>query len=85
MSKYKYFATMPNPRSKHYGPDAGVTGWKLHIIEENISWLIGDKYKAPALCGLIPKHGWGEDLFIEDTCKKCERIAAKLGITIESI
>lgn len=33
--------------------------------------------KARAICGLLPAHGWGMDLFIE---KKCERCVARVKL-----
>ena len=38
--------------------------------------------KSPALCGLVPKHGWGLDMFIDEPCKRCVAKAEKLGIEL---
>ncbi len=38
--------------------------------------------REPALCGLRPGHGWGCDLFIEEPCARCYKIAKAQGIEI---
>lgn len=57
-------------------------GWKLHAVEtgaDTLSYKVtfADIRWKPALCGLLPRHGWGLDLFIE---AKCERCAAKIAL-----
>lgn len=51
-------------------------GWREHGIEHpsdnpNATEL---RFKR-ALCGLLPRHGWGYDLFVEERCERCERKA----------
>lgn len=67
-----WLTTMPNPRARNSGYDAGQRGWKLHAVESK-----SDSFKETrwtrALCGVLPAHGWGLDMFIEDECKRCLR------------
>lgn len=71
-----WVTTAPNPRSSAMGFDAGQRGWKLHAIRGDESESFADIKRRPSLCGLIPRHGWGLDLFIEDRCARC---ASKLA------
>lgn len=70
--KSEWLTTKPSPRSRATGFDAGVIGWKLHIVE-----VTDDSFskisRTKALCGLVPKYGWSLDLFIEDKCVKCKK------------
>jgi hypothetical protein len=79
--EYEWATTSPNPRHPGTGYDAGTKGWRLHLIPKDRPeyWYSG-KYKAPALCGVRARHGWGLDLFIDEPCKRCNAIAAKRGI-----
>jgi len=47
------------------------TGWRLHAVmaenEETLSQLRGRR----AACGLLPKYGWGLDLFVDRKCARC--------------
>ncbi len=56
--------TQPSGRSHTHGADGGRTVWKLHAVRA------GEKRAA---CGLLPKLGWGVDLFEDemDDCKRC--------------
>lgn len=84
--RYEWAVTAPNPRHPGTGYDAGQRGWRLHLVEGGkVDWVMRDRYKAPALCGLIPSHGWGMDLFIDTPCARCEAVAEKLGIEVPSI
>lgn len=88
--KYEAATTMPNPAVISWTPDAGQRGWKRHIVElgqQTVQRLRGyPKLQtldvSPALCGLRPAHGWGIDLFIDDACVRCVRIAERRGIEI---
>lgn len=72
-----WLTTAPNPRVRPYGPDQGQRGWQLHAIEaEKDATMSGVKYKR-SLCGLLPRHGWGLDLIIEDECERCVRALEK--------
>jgi hypothetical protein len=49
-------------------------GWRTHAIPvKGPETLIGSLQNTPALCGLVPAHGWCLDLFIEEKCKRCEQ------------
>lgn len=83
---YVWATTAPNPRHPGTGYDAGQRGWRLHLVEGGkTDWVMGNRYKAPALCGLIPSHGWGLDLFIDTPCQRCEAIAERMGIKTPDI
>lgn len=81
---------MPNPTVFDGSPDAGQHGWKLHLVELGIE--TSKRFRgyvkpqtvdtSPALCGLSPAHGWGLDLFINDECERCMRVALRRGLTI---
>jgi hypothetical protein len=49
-----------NPRNSH---SAAQTGWKLHAVNHD----------RKAECGLLAKHGWGLDLFVDTKCTECIR------------
>lgn len=72
----QWLTTAPNPRVRGYGADDGQRGWKLHAVIADDSQLFADIRNSRALCGLLPSHGWGLDLFIEDKCARC---ADKVG------
>lgn len=72
---YQWLSTVPSGLAHTHSADAGTTGWRLHAIEgnpiENTSFPVRH---SRALCGLRPLHGWCLDLFIEDRCKRCQRV-----------
>jgi hypothetical protein len=78
--------TAPNPRHPGTGWDAGQRGWRLHAVE----WTEADneyhartgftRSRKPALCGCVPAHGWGLDLFIEDECQRCDKVIERREI-----
>lgn len=78
---YEWCTTSPNPNSRDFGPDAGQRGWRIHLVPKGQSeHMFYGKYKAPSLCGIRPRHGWGLDLFIDEPCARCEAIAEKRKI-----
>lgn len=66
--KHQWMTTVTNPGRAATGHDAGVTGWKLHAIECQSD---AEAQGKRSLCGLLPRHGWGCDLFVDDECQKC--------------
>lgn len=82
-----WLTTSPNPRHPGTGWDAGQRGWRLHAVE----WTEQDneyhartgftRSRKPALCGCVPAHGWGLDLFIEDECMRCGRKEEAIAAT----
>lgn len=83
---YEWSVTAPKTGHSGTGWDAGQRGWRLHLVEGGkTGWVMGGKYKAPSLCGLVPSHGWGFDLFIDTPCKRCHAIAENLGIEMPGI
>ncbi len=74
----QWLTTAPNPRSPATGFDAGQRGWRLHAVRERPGDSLTKAFLGrAALCGLVPRHGWGLDMFIEDRCKNCVRVAGK--------
>lgn len=67
----QWLTTAPNPRTPATGFDAGQRGWKLHAVIADDKAKFGEIAGERALCGLLPSHGWGLDLFIEDKCSRC--------------
>lgn len=85
--RIEWLTTAPNPRVPAYGFDAGQRGWKLHAVEmgnDTISYKVtfADVKWTRALCGLLPSHGWGLDLFIEDKCERCAKAASRLSVVV---
>ncbi len=84
---------VPAMRAHTCREDAGVTGWRLHLVEAGRRVRVqqyGTEKGAPidfspALCGLTPKHGWGLDMFIDAPCKRCLAVAEKKGIDMPEI
>lgn len=68
--KIQWLTTAPNPRCPATGYDAGQRGWRLHAVETD-SNSFKEIRGVAAICGLVPSHGWGLDMFIEDKCKRC--------------
>jgi hypothetical protein len=78
---YEWRTTVPSGRAHTHGADDGQTGWRLHLVDETdmLPSDTGRNYRA--VCGTRAIHGWGLDLFISDTCSKCEAKIEKKGIT----
>lgn len=60
-----------NPRARISGMDAGVHAWRLHAVEALKSESFNAVRDRKALCGLVPRYGWGLDMFIERKCAVC--------------
>lgn len=75
---WAWLTTAPNQRpgfrAHTHGADQGQRGWKLHLVYVPR----GRQTRGlKAFCGVRPPHGWGLDMFITDTCKRCERLIEK--------
>jgi hypothetical protein len=72
-----WLTTLPSPRARATGFDAGQRGWRLHAVEAPDEFKFSElnAAKHPALCGIIPRHGWGLDMFIERKCSRCVKKA----------
>ena len=76
ISAGQWLTTAPNPLSRSFGTfDAGPRGWRLHAVRATAETKFDQIKGQSALCGLIPRHGWGLDMFVTDRCKRC---AAKM-------
>lgn len=71
--RHWWLTTEPNPRSPATGTDSGQRGWKLHAVHTDATTFKAIRFTS-ALCGLLPAHGWGLDMFIEDKCRRCEAV-----------
>ena len=76
----QWLTTAPNPRVRGYGADDGQRGWRVHAVIAPSTATFQDLRNIPALCGLLPRHGWGMDLFVEEKCKRCVDAAAREAI-----
>ena len=72
-SGYQFVTTSPDPTVRAFGPDAGQSGWRLHIIKALDTDTVASVRRHPALCGVRPAHGWCLDLFIDRPCAPCMR------------
>jgi hypothetical protein len=66
-----WLTTQNDPRAPGW---AEPVGWKMHALEIEGALKFSEIKQLKAVCGLIARHGWGLDLFIEDRCKRCEKI-----------
>lgn len=75
----QWLTTAPSPGAPGTGHNAGQQGWKLHAVEAKAE----EEFKAiasrRALCGLLPRYGWGLDLFVTDHCATCKRASARIA------
>lgn len=57
----------------------GRVGWRRHAVKCSPT----DSYDAlkgkRALCGLLPRYGWDDDLYIPENEAHCERCTAALA------
>jgi hypothetical protein len=73
----QWLTTAPNPRSSTKGFDAGQRGWRMHAVRADDQETLDSVSGRPALCGLVPSHGWSVDLFIDQKCKRCVKALTK--------
>ena len=96
--KLYWLTTSPNPISPAHThtADCGQVGWRLHLGKTEVhikahplasalpkNWSQVDV--SPAFCGLRPKHAWSLDMFIDEPCKRCMKIADRQNIVIPEI
>ncbi len=79
--RIEWLTTIPNPKMVGR-QDQGMCGWKLHAIEVTEAGQATAFRHAQALCGLLPRHGWGVDLFIDEPCIRCVKRAMKRGVEV---
>lgn len=93
MNSFDWMTTMPSGRAHTHGADDGQTGWRLHLVDyasltkekhfvKHYEAGFVDVLRGSALCGLRPRTGWGLDLFIDEPCARCLKIAEKRGIEL---
>lgn len=86
MSDFQWVTTAPNPRSTMLGsPDAGQRGWRLHAVRASENTKFSDIRGRRAACGLLPRHGWSLDLFIEEKCQRCLALMERAAAARESL
>ncbi len=66
LSDHDLRVTNPTGASNTHGADDGRVGWKRHAVR---------KGERRSVCGLLPRNGWGMDLFEEGMalCWPCAR------------
>ena len=82
MPGYHWLTTAPNPASHRGTPfwnewDQGQRGWRLHAVPGDEDATFTQSRFEPSVCGIIPRHGWDLDAFVEDRCVRC---AKRLGL-----
>ena len=75
--EYQWLTTQSHPRLIHSGAPSSISGWKTHAVKSTPAETFTDMRWRRAACGLLPAHGWGMDLFIEQRCKRCDRAVRK--------
>lgn len=68
-----WLTTQANPNRPATGFDAGQTGWRLHALDVTDDALFSEIRRTRSICGLMPRHGWSLDLFIDRKCERCEK------------
>jgi hypothetical protein len=71
MKPIQWLTTASNPRTVSFSADAGTHGWRQHAVCADENTLFVELRNQPSLCGLIPRHGWDIDLFVDTKCKRC--------------
>lgn len=74
---YLWLNTQPNPHVHGRGYDHGQRGWRFHAVKGKPEETFDDVRWRRALCGLLPRHGWHIDMYMneEDRCERCEKAA----------
>lgn len=79
---WQWLTTAPRPGTSTIGhPDAGQRGWRTHAVRANPEDSLAGLRRKRAACGLIPRHGWGLDAYIDEKCSRCEA-AIERGSTL---
>lgn len=74
------FVTHPSGRAHTHGADDGRVGWRVHLVGVGGVTTLAELDARPALCGLIPRIGWGGDAFVDTYCERCEDRAELLRV-----
>ncbi len=69
--RFQWLTTEQNPNVKQYGVDQGQRGWRTHAVEATATQTLESVRYVKAACGLLPRHGWGMDLFVDRPCARC--------------
>jgi len=81
----QWLTTGVNPSVRATGSDAGTRGWRLHAVEAGSDESIAAVRVRPAVCGLVPAHGWGLDLFVDRKCARCARALSLRASAVDAI
>lgn len=68
----QWLTTNPSGRAHTHAADDGQTGWRTHAVRAHDSETFPEIACRAALCGLVPRHGWNIDLFIDRRCARCD-------------
>lgn len=80
-----WLTTGVNPSVRATGFDASTRGWRLHAVESSSDESIAAVRVRPAVCGLVPAHGWGLDLFVDRQCARCARVLSRRASAVDAI
>jgi hypothetical protein len=77
-AEIQWLLTEPDPRSPATGFNAGRRGWVRHAVRALASEKFSDVRRRRSLCGVLPRHGWGDDSYIPEgqRRKRCAGAAA---------
>lgn len=70
----QWLTTAPSRYRPSTGFDAGTTGWCVHAVPADQAETFEAVRERRAICGLLPRFGWGLDLFITKQCQHCLRV-----------
>lgn len=80
--RVQWLTTGVNPRARERGADGQQRGWRRHAVmaDDRETFASLRARRAPALCGLVPAHGWGLDLFADGMrrCARCDRARTRM-------
>lgn len=72
--KIEWLVVSPNPRTHN---PLNPNGTVIHAVDVETRGTRGFVKTPPSVCGIYPRYGWSVDMFMEEECRRCERIMAK--------
>jgi hypothetical protein len=82
MSRIEWLTIATNRSRVKRGFDGGRSSWKLHAVrlEDDQQKFSDIPNGTETVCGIRPAWGFDLNVFITDSCKRCERIFSKASI-----
>ena len=72
VTEWQWLTTAPKPGSSTFStPDAGQRGWRTHAVRATTETTLTLLRWKRSACGMMPRHGWGLDAFIDEKCERC--------------